>query len=405
MPLPPVDDDRDKIGPGDHVVLIAEDDVKFAQVLVDTAHAKGFKAVTALEGDTALTLARQLEPDAITLDINLPVLDGWTVLDRIKLDPATRHIPVHIITVEGERERGLQRGALAYLEKPVTIEALEAAFARIAEYLARPRKLLLVDDDPEERQRIVDLIGNGDVLTTAVASGEEALDTLRAEHFDCMVLDLGLPGISGFEVMETIQQDPALQDLPIIIYTGKKLTRKEETQLRKMAETIIVKGVQSPERLLDETALFLHRVASRLPERKRDLLEQLYRSDAQLAGKKLLIVDDDVRNVFALTALLERHGITVVTAETGKDGIAALNESPDVDLVLMDVMMPEMDGYDTMRAVRKIARFKSLPIIALTAKAMKGDREKCIQAGASDYIAKPIDGEQLLSLLRVWLYH
>ncbi|HEV7842151.1 MAG TPA: response regulator, partial [Pyrinomonadaceae bacterium] len=245
---------------------------------------------------------------------------------------------------------------------------------------------------------------NGDVLTTAVASGQEALQSLQSEQFDCMVLDLKLPDMTGFELIEKLQTDLGQQQLPIIIYTGKELTAKEETQLRKVTDAIIVKEASSPERLLAETALFLHRVEANLPEPKRRMLEQLHRRDPVLALKKVLIVDDDVRNIFALTSALESHNMDVVHAENGQDAIELLRKTRSIDVVLMDIMMPGMDGYETMRAIRKIKRFQSLPIIALTAKAMKADRDRCIEAGASDYISKPLDVDQLLSLLRVWLY-
>jgi CheY-like chemotaxis protein len=261
---------------------------------------------------------------------------------------------------------------------------------------------------------MVELIAHEDVAITAVASADEALTALSETHFDCMVLDLGLSqGADGFDLLETVKSDPAMQDLPIIIYTGKDLSSTEETRLRKFAETIIVKDVKSPERLLDETALFLHRVEARLPEQKRRMLERLHNTDAVFAGKRVLVVDDDVRNIFSLTSMLEEHGMRVAFAENGRDAIRMLESPPAAegeegpgrfDLVLMDVMMPEMDGYETTRAMREHAEFRSLPIIALTAKAMKGDREKCIAAGASDYITKPVDTEQLLSLMRVWLY-
>jgi CheY-like chemotaxis protein len=359
----------------------------------------------ALRGDTGLALARAYKPDAITLDIDLPVLGGWTIFDRLKHDPKTRHIPIHIISVADERQRGLQMGAIAYLQKPVTAEALRDVFDTTRGFVERKvRNLLVVEDDATQRQSIIELIGNGDVATTAVGSATEALEALKTGQYDCMVLDLGLPDMNGFELLERIKREVGQTDLPIIVYTGKDLSRKEETELKRLAETIIVKDVKSMERLLDETALFLHRVESNLPQPTRQILEQLHKTDPVLAGKKVLIVDDDVRNIFALTSVLERYQMQVTYAENGKDGIELLQKYPDADVVLMDVMMPEMDGYDTMRSIRKIRKFKSLPIIALTAKAMKGDREKCIEAGASDYITKPVDTEQLLSLLRVWLY-
>jgi CheY-like chemotaxis protein len=304
------------------------------------------------------------------------------------------------------RQQGLKAGAMAYLAKPVTKENLDDAFSKIASFIDDvPKHLLVVEDDESQRQAIVELIAHEDVEITAVESAEKAFEELASsKHYDCVVLDLGLQDMSGYDFLEKVKSDPSKGDLPIIVYTGKELTQAEETRIRKYAETIIVKDVRSPERLLDETALFLHRVEAKLPDQKRRMLEQLHDADAVIAGKRVLIVDDDVRNIFSLTSVLEDHGMVVRFAENGKDALQALKEDPDVEVVLMDVMMPEMDGYETTRAIRELPEFKSLPIIALTAKAMKGDREKCIAAGASDYITKPVDTEQLLSLLRVWLY-
>ncbi len=398
-------DDRSEIDTGDQVLLIVEDDANFARVLLDLARDKGFKGVIASRGEAVPALARRYRPDAITLDLGLPDLDGWTVLDRLKHDPETRHIPVHIISGTEEPLRGLRQGALAYLNKPTSKEDLDEAFANIKTFIERKvKRLLVVEDDEVQRNSIVELIGNDDVRTTAVRTGEEALAELQKDEFDCMVLDLGLPDMTGFQLIQKIRKDDRLTDLPIIIYTGRQLTRKQETELRRVADTIIVKDVQSPERLLDETTLFLHRVQANLPPPKRQMLEQVRLNDPVLSHKRALVVDDDVRNIFALTSLLERHQMEVVYAENGKDAVEILESTPGIDIVLMDVMMPEMDGYETTRAIRKKAKFKQLPIIALTAKAMKGDRENCIGAGASDYIAKPVDTEQLLSLLRVWLY-
>jgi CheY-like chemotaxis protein/HAMP domain-containing protein len=400
-----VDDDRAAIQPDDQLLLIVEDDPNFARILLDRAREKGFKGIVTSKGQAAMPLARKFRPNAIILDIRLPDMDGWSVLDRLKHDPETRHIPVHIISVTEERQRGLKQGALAYLYKPATREALDEALANIKGFIERKvKRLLVVEDDAVQRQSIMELIGNGDVQTAAVGSGAEALAALRAGPVDCMVLDLGLPDMSGFELIRKIREEAGLGGLPIIIYTARELTRKEETELRRLADTIIVKDVKSPERLLDETTLFLHRVQSALPAPKRQMLEQVRLADPVLAGKKVLIVDDDVRNIFALASLMERHQMQVVYAENGKEGIDRLKATPDVDIILMDVMMPEMDGYETIRAIRKLAKFKQLPIIALTAKAMKGDRENCMDAGASDYIAKPVQPEQLFSLLRVWLY-
>jgi CheY-like chemotaxis protein/GAF domain-containing protein len=399
------DDDRDDVEPGDRVLLIIENDANFAKVLLEMAREKGFKGLCALDGEGGLKLAHAFEPDAITLDIDMPGMDGWAVLDRLKHHPQTRHIPVHIITGIRERQQGLKSGALAYLEKPVTKETLDESFARISNFIeSSVKRLLVVEDDETQRQSMIELIQHEDVEITAVASAEDALRELATSHFDCMVLDLGLKDMNGFELLETVKANPQMRDLPIIIYTGKDLSPTEETKLRKFAETIIVKDVKSPERLLDETALFLHRVEAKLPEQKRRMLERLHNADAVFAGKRVLVVDDDVRNIFSLTSMLEDHGMQVSFAENGKDAVALLRERQDFDLVLMDVMMPEMDGYETTRAIREMPALKSLPIIALTAKAMKGDREKCIAAGASDYITKPVDTEQLLSLMRVWLY-
>ncbi len=400
-----VGDDRSSIETGDQILLIVEDDPTFARVLLDRAREKGFKGIVAAGGEAVLPLARKFHPHAITLDLGLPDVDGWTVLDRLKHDPNTRHIPVHIISGTEARQRGLKQGALAYLHKPVTKEVLDDALSNIKGFVERKvKRLLVVEDDEVQRNSIVELIGNGDVKTTLVSTGAEALAALAAEPYECMVLDLGLPDMTGFELIGKLRQLPALHALPVIVYTGKELTRKEETELRKFADTIILKDAKSPERLLDETTLFLHRVQANLPPQKLQMLEQVRLADPVIAGKKVLIVDDDIRNIFALTSLLEHHRMESLYAETGKDAIEILQNTADIDIVLMDVMMPEMDGFETMREIRKRAKSKTLPIIALTAKAMKGDREECIEAGASDYIAKPVDTEQLLSLLRVWLY-
>jgi len=400
-----IPDDREIIQPGDRILLIIEDDDKFARILLDMARQQGFKTIVSLQSKLGLALAQQVKPNAIMLDIHMPEMDGWTVLDRLKHNPNTRHIPVHILSVDERQQRGLQLGAITYLQKPVSPEALTQVLSEIKGFIDRQVKtLLIVEDDPIQAQSIIELIGNSDVQSTAVGTGAEALLILRSHHFDCMVLDLGLPDMSGFTLIEQIKLEPRLLKLPIIVYTGKELSRQEETQLRGLAETIIIKNVRSPERLLDETALFLHRVQANLPPPKRQILEQLHQTDPVLANRKILIVDDDLRNIFAITSFLESYQMQVLFAENGRDGIATLQTNSDINIVLMDVMMPEMDGYETTRAIRQQQQFRSLPIIALTAKAMPGDKEKCIEAGASDYITKPVDTEQLLSLLRVWLY-
>ncbi len=402
-----VSDDRDSIEEGDRVVLIVEDDPDFARTELEIARDRGFKGLVALRGDSGLALAREFRPDAIVLDMTLPVLDGWTVLDRLKRDPATRHIPVHIVSAAEEMQPALMAGAAAVLQKPASAEALGEVFGQIESFINRDvRRLLVVDDDEAQRQAIVELVGgDGDIEIVTVGSSEEALAALDSEApFDCMVLDLKLPKMTGFALLEKVKTDEQSHNLPVIVYTGKELTRREETKLRRYAETIVVKDARSPERLLDETSLFLHRVESKLPDSKRKLLEQLHNTDALFVGRKVLIVDDDVRNVFALTSALEANGMEVLFAENGREGIEALEAAGDVDLVLMDLMTPELDGYETTQAIRKLPRFAKLPIIALTAKAMTGDRERSIAAGASDYITKPVDTAQLLSLMRVWLY-
>jgi CheY-like chemotaxis protein len=366
----------------------------------------GFKGVVATAGMQALELARTIKPDAITLDLRLPDIDGWVLLDRLKHDAATRHIPVHVISGLDEERRSLQYGAHGFLHKPVTIESLQAGLSGIHEFVERRVKnLLVVEDDPVQSQAITELIGDGDVSTTSVASGEIALESLDHDSFDCVVMDLRLPGMSGFELIERIKADPRHRRLPVIVYTGRDLTDDDKQRLNGLAQTVIIKDVTTMERLLDETALFLHRVEANLPERKQRVLRRLAKSDPQLAERNVLVVDDDLRNIFALTSLLESHKMHVQYAENGKKALAKLEEEgASIDVVLMDIMMPEMDGYEALRKIRERAEWRDLPVIALTAKAMKGDREKCLEAGASDYITKPVDADQILSLLRVWLY-
>ncbi|HEX2603551.1 MAG TPA: response regulator, partial [Oxalicibacterium sp.] len=398
-------DDRNIVAPGDPSVLIVEDDSRFAKVLLGYAREKDFKGIVTFSGDAALTLARDYMPSAIFLDIDLPDTDGFTVLDRLKRDPATRHIPVHVLSNSNERERGLRQGAISWLTKPVAHERLDEEFARVQKFHFRgKRNLLIVEDNEVQRNHIIELIGNTDLHITAVGAANAALEALKGTQFDCMVLDLTLPDMDGFALLDIISKDKRLANLPIVIYTAKELDRKEVAKLKRVAKTIVIKDANSPERLLNETSLFLHRSQASLPDAQRRMLEEVYAAQNDLSGHKVLIVDDDLRNIFALTTALERQNMVVVFAENGKDGIEMLENDPDIEIVLMDIMMPEMDGYDTMRAIRNIQKFKSLPIITLTAKAMKGDRDKCFAAGASDYITKPVDVAQLLSLMRVWLF-
>ncbi|MGZ3477136.1 MAG: response regulator, partial [Polyangiales bacterium] len=404
--LQSIRDDRDHIRAGDRVVLIIEDDATFARLLLDMAREKGFKGVVATRGDTGLALANELVPDAITLDIRLPIFDGWQLIQRLKRNPRTRHIPVHMITVTDRRQRGPQMHAFAYLEKPVSKEGLETAFMNIAAFLDRNvRRLLVVEDDENQRKAITELVSNGgDVDVVAVSNEKEALETLDKGPFDCVVVDLGLPDSDGYGLIEKIKQKPEYAELPIVVYTGRELGKREETRLRRYVESIIPKGVpHAPERLLDETSLLLHRPDSNIPDDQRKALGEVRGPEVELAGKKVLIVDDDVRNIFALTSVLEGQHMEVFYAENGKAGIEALGHHPDVDVVLMDVMMPEMDGYQTMRAIRQNPRFRTLPIIAITAKALKDDRDKCIEAGASDYLPKPVESDKLIQLIKLWL--
>ncbi|HMG20884.1 MAG TPA: response regulator, partial [Kofleriaceae bacterium] len=393
-----VPDDYEDLEPGDRVLLVIEDDLTFAATLLEMGRQSGFKGVVATGGMKALELARAVKPDAITLDLRLPDIDGWVLLDRLKHDPATRHIPVHVISGLDEERRSLQYGALSFLQKPVTVESLQAGLSGIHEFVEkRVKNLLVVEDDPVQSQAIADLIGDGDVQTTSVPSAENALATLQEQNYDCVVMDLRLPGMSGFELIERIKADPRHRRLPVIVYTGRELTDEDKQRLHGLAQTVIIKDVTTMERLLDETALFLHRVEANLPERKQRVLRRLAKSDPQLADRNVLVVDDDLRNIFALTSLLEGHKMHVQYAENGRRALTKLEENSDIDVVLMDIMMPEMDGYEALRKIRERPEWRSLPVIALTAKAMKGDREKCLEAGATDYITKPVDADQLLS--------
>ncbi|MBI1903193.1 MAG: HAMP domain-containing protein, partial [Planctomycetia bacterium] len=400
-----VPDDRDAISPGDKTLLIIEDDPHYARVLLGVARDKGFKGLVASRGNVGLSMARDFQPTAISLDIFLPDMLGWSVLSQLKHDPSTRHIPVQIVTIEEDRRQGLEHGAFAYLNKVASTEGLEKAFDRLRSFAdERVKQLLVVEDNDAERLSVVELIGHDDVEITTAATGAEALAALRSRPFDAVVLDLRLPDVSGFDLLDQVQQDPSLCNVPVVVFTGKELSEEEETRLRRVAKSIVVKGVQSPERLLDETSLFLHRVVGNLPETKRKMLERLHQSDEFLSGRKVLVVDDDARNIFALSSVLEQHQMQVLSAGTGHEAIDILDSAPDVSLVLMDIMLPEIDGFETMRVIRRNPRLTRLPMIALTAKAMKGDREKCLEAGASDYIAKPVNTDQLLSLIRVWLH-
>jgi tubulin-specific chaperone A len=401
----PVPDDRDTLTKDDKILLIIEDDPRFAKVVSDFAHRKGFKSLIALEGGAGLDLVDTYRPDAVVLDLNLPDMSGWEVLSVLKHNPDTQHIPVHIMSAEYETLQAYRRGAMGFLTKPVTAESLDESFQRIEGFISRQvRTLLLVEDEVKLRRSVKKLLGGSDVEISEVGTGQGALELLRSQTFDCVILDLSLPDMSGFEVLNRIHQDEAIAKCPLIVYTGQELSPEENAELMKYADSIIVKGVKSPERLLDETALFLHRVVSDLPKEKQQTIRQLHSREAALEGKKVLIVDDDMRNSFALSKLLGDKGLIVEIASDGQEALKVLATQPDIDLVLMDLMMPVMDGYETIRRIRVQRHFRDLPILALTAKAMKGDREECLEAGANDYLPKPIDPERLFSMLRVWLY-
>jgi CheY-like chemotaxis protein/signal transduction histidine kinase/HAMP domain-containing protein len=400
-----VGDDRIAPDSAKPTLLVVEDDPRYATVIRDLARSRGFNVLVTHRGAEALRMVREYTPNAISLDIFLPDMLGWTVLARLKQDAATRHIPVQIVTVEEERHHSLERGAFAYIAKPATSELIGDALERIRVYtLPRTKKLLIVEDDAGERLGIEALIRHDDVDIETANDGAEALAKLRDGKYDCVVLDLRLPDMTGFDLIGHIQAEPRLHDIPLVVFTGKELTADEDRKLQRAAKSVIIKGVESPERLLDETALFLHRVIGDLPSSMQEMVRRLHESDDALRRKKVLVVDDDVRNIFALSSVLERHGMSVVTAGNGQDAIDKVAGDSDIDLVLMDIMMPGMDGYDTIRAIRASPDLQALPIVALTAKAMKGDREKCLEAGASDYLAKPVVTDQLLGVLRQWLH-
>ncbi len=386
-------------------MLIIEDDRQFASILLDMVRVNGFKGIVGLNGTDGIRLVEQFVPHAISLDVNLPDMDGWMVLDHLKMEPRTRHLPIAIISGDDVRLIGRRKGAYAFLRKPVSKTALEQLLEKMLNFVKRDdRSLLIVEDNPHTTESLKAVFEGQSLSLACEATAEEALNTLHKRAFDCMLLDLKLPGMSGLNLLESIQTDPILREMPVIVYTGKDLSKKEEAQLQNYAQGIIIKGVSSPEHLLNETTLFLHTAFDHLPEAQQKMLEQFYQTDNVLRGRKVLLVDDDVRNLFALTTVLERYDINVVTAENGKDALKTLESGENIEAVLMDIMMPEMDGYETMRRIRVQSRFAELPIIALTAKAMKGDREKCIEAGASDYIRKPVNTVQLTSTLRALFY-
>ncbi|HEV2970212.1 MAG TPA: response regulator, partial [Pirellulales bacterium] len=400
-----VGDDRDKIQTGDRVMLIVDNDEGFSRILLDLAREKGFKGLVTSSGAAAPALAREYKPDAITLDIRLPDISGYRVLDRMKNDPAMRHIPVYIISTDEEGASCLQMGAMGVLAKPIkTKEALDQAFDKIKTFVDHSnRQLLFVAPQSAERQAVLDLVASDDTETTVTESVDEALELLRRRRFDCVVLQ---PVALDEGILKFAEQAGAMwpdATVPVVIYSPRELPPELDVQLKRLMQGMVVKRVASPAELLDRTSLHLHRPVAKMPEPHRIMLDDLHPNSAVLANKKVLVVDDDIRNIFAITSVLERHQMAIESAETGRAAIEILQSTPDIDIVLMDIMMPEMDGLDTMRAIRRLPQFKNLPIVAVTAKAMKGDREKCIEAGAWDYLSKPIDSEQMMRVLRAWL--
>jgi CheY-like chemotaxis protein len=403
--IPEIADDRKQISHQDKTILIIEDDVNFAKILIKLGHEKGFKCLESASGFGGLDLAERYKPWAIILDIRLPDLDGWQILENLKKNPALRHIPVHMMSGEEKTLEAIKKGAIGFLTKPISEEEMKGAFSDIEDAIShRMKNLLVVEDDALMRQEIIDLIGADDIDISTASSGDEAIKILQERKIDCMILDIGLPDMTGFAVLERLEELTDFTIPPVIVYTGRELTRQESAALQKYTDTVIIKGVKSEERLLDETSLFLHRVMSKMPAEKRKMIASLYDQDDMFKDKKIMIVDDDMRNAFALSRILEDRGMVITIATDGQQALDQLAVDAGIDLILMDIMMPVMDGYETIGRIRAQENFWNLPIIALTAKAMAEDKKKCMTAGASDYLAKPVDESRLLSLLRVWLY-
>ena len=404
-----IEDDRERLTGASRIILIVEDDETFARILCDLAHELGFQCLIAATADEGVTVARQYLPHAVILDVKLPDHSGLSVLGRLKFDLRTRHIPVHIISIADYTQAALSFGAAGYMLKPVKREELVQALTGLEQKLIRRmRRVLVVEDDAVQLDSLQKLLASREVETVGAQSAAECLEQLKATTFDCMVLDLSLPDVSGFDLLERLSLDETYAFPPVIVYTGRDMAPDEELRLRRYSKSIIIKGAKSPERLLDEVTLFLHQVVSELPAEQREMIEKALSRDAALEGRRILVVEDDVRNVFALTSALEPHGAIVQIARNGREALEALERSAQggalpVDLILMDVMMPEMDGLTATREIRKRSEWNELPVIALTAKAMRNDHEQCLQAGANDYMAKPLDVEKLLSLIRVWM--
>jgi len=403
--LQPISDDRDNLQPKDKTILFVEDDRKFSKILMELAISKDFKCLLAEDGITGVQLAEQYKPSAIILDVGLPELNGWSVMERLKDNPETRHIPVHFMSASDQSMDAKKMGAIGYLLKPVSMERLTDAFKQIEQFLTRTVKnLLIVADTESHRQKIIELVSEEGIQVHQETKIESAFQNLHTVTYDCIILDIDIEQGSGVDLLEMMNQDRTHCQIPIIVYANRNLTTEKETLLMRCSDSIPIKSVSSPERLLDETTLFLHQIEAKLPDNKRDMLHMVHDKEAILKNKKVLIVDDDVRNVFALATVLEENNMETVCAVNGQEGLKLLEKHQDTAIVLMDIMMPEMDGYEAMQAIRKQHKYHKLPIIALTAKAMKDDKAKCIEAGANDYLAKPVDTDKLMSLMRVWLY-
>ncbi|SMC69157.1 response regulator [Pedobacter africanus] len=402
-----IEDDRDHIGPEDKIILIIEDDTNFAKTLLGFTRKRNYKGIVAVRGDVGIELANHYKPLAILLDIQLPVKDGWQVMEELKSNPATRPIPVHIMSSLEVKKESLLKGAVDFINKPVALEHMQQIFQKLEQALSKyPKKVLIVEENKQHAEALSYFLSNYSIHTEVAGNVTESIDALNKQEVDCVILDMGIPDKNAYETLETIKKSKGLENLPIIIFTGKNLSKGEESRIKQYADSIVVKTAHSYQRILDEAALFLHLVEEQGDEsrQKKTNTEKLGGLYEVLNNKTVLIADDDVRNIFSLTKALEQHKMKVLAATDGKEALQVLKENPLVDIVLMDMMMPEMDGYETTKEIRKMAAYKQLPVLAVTAKAMMGDREKCIAAGASDYISKPVDIDQLISLLRVWLY-
>ena len=401
-----IEDDRNSILPGDKVILIVEDDMNFAKSLLAFSRQNGYKTIVAVRGDYALKFAILYKPIGILLDIELPIKSGWEVLEEIKNHPQTKHIPVHIMSSHKLRQESLLQGAVDFLHKPVAFDRIPEVFTRIEHIISKEsQKVLIIEDNPKHAKALAFFLENHNINSEIKSEVSAGLEALNKKDIDCVILDMGIPDKQAYEILEGVKKSPGLENLPVIVFTGKSLSLKEEVKIKKYADSIIVKTAHSYQRMLDEVSLFLHLMEeNKGADDKKENYRKLNQLNNILLNKKVLIVDDDVRNIYSLTKALEAFKMNVITAFDGNEAIKILAENPDTDIVLLDMMMPNMDGYETVEKIRDNPNFRNLPVIAVTAKAMTGDREKCIKAGASDYITKPVDIDQLLSLLRVWLY-